>query len=72
MGKKSKDWSYFLEAKPLRPGQPTSRPYLDVYSKDGERPLFYSQDLTKNLLSLCYNCTEFITEHPVERADVVV
>ena len=72
MGKKSKEWCHFVEAQPLRAGQPPSRPYLDVYSKDGERPLFYSKDLTKNLLSLCYNCTEFITEHPAERADLAL
>ena len=69
---KSKDWEYFVEAKPLRPGQPATRPYLDVFSKDGQRPLFYAKDLTKNLLSLCYNCTEFIEEHPTERADVAL
>jgi hypothetical protein len=72
MGAKGKNWRYFKLAEPLRPGQPATKPYLDIFTMDSESPMFYGKDITKSCLALVYNCKLFIEKHPEERADLAL
>jgi hypothetical protein len=72
MGAKGKNWNYFRLAQPLRPGQPATKPFLDIFTLDSESPMFYGKDITKSCLALVYNCKPFIEQHPEERADLAL
>ena len=48
MGKESAARKYFVKANPLRPGQPEKRPYLDIFTKDSDNPVFHGKDITVN------------------------
>lgn len=69
---KSEKWRHFEEAKPLLAGQPSNLPYVDVYSKDSAKPLFYGKDITKNILKLCYKCAEFKAHHAEQRINLIL
>jgi hypothetical protein len=69
MGKESAARKYFVKANPLRPGQPEKRPYLDIFTKDSDNPVFHGKDITVNHVWLAFKCEQFARERPEERAD---
>ena len=57
MGKeKSAAHKYLVEANPLREGQPASRPYLDIFTKDTDKPVFHCKDITVSHVWLAFKC----------------
>ena len=66
---KSAARKYLEECKPLRDGQPAARPYVDIFTRDTDKPDYHGKDMTVNHVNLAFKCEAFATSRPQERAD---
>ena len=69
---RSKVWHYLEEAKPLLPLQPATQPYVDIFTKSSNAPIFYGKDATVATVKLCFKNPVFVEQRPLERADLAL